>query len=177
LVALPAPGAPTTTPPQTTPRKIKLESMIGRNKAEATTQLANVGLKANIRETVVMAGQPLGVVVDQQPRPKEDAPVFVDAGSSVELVVSVEAPAQPTALGAPDKVKVPADLVGLRFEEAREKLQDVNLGVKRVDDPAGNLPEGQVIRLEPAEGSEVPVLTEVQVVVSARILADGNDLG
>jgi serine/threonine-protein kinase len=93
-----------------------------------------------------------GTVLEQSPTSGE----LVDPGTSVDVVVS-------TGL---ERTLVP-QVVGLSVADARPLITEAGLTISSVREEASDQPEGTVLQVEPAEGSEVDVGSSVVLVASS----------
>src|SRR3546814_18940882 len=85
-----------------------------------------------------------------------DVPAELPRESAVPLVVSQ----------GPQPRTVPGGLAGGTYEDAKAALEKVQLGATKVEEFSDDVEAGRVIGLRPAEGSEAPRDTVVEVVVS-----------
>ena len=69
------------------------------------------------------------------------------------------------ALNTPKDVTIP-DVVGLEYEEAKEKLEELNLKVNKESIVSDEVEEGFVVKTDPAEGRTVKERSTVDVFVS-----------
>ncbi len=95
---------------------------------------------------------PVGEVVDQEPGANQDAP----RGSEVKLFVSK----------GPAPRQVP-DVVGRTIAEASNLLGQAGFAVNQTSEPSDTVPEGRVIRTDPAAGTSQPKGAAITVVVSS----------
>ncbi|RXI98057.1 Stk1 family PASTA domain-containing Ser/Thr kinase [Anaerobacillus alkaliphilus] len=65
-----------------------------------------------------------------------------------------------------DEVLIPADLIGMEYDEVFETLTTLGLLVEREDQNHGEIPEGHVISTNPEAGRTVKVNTTITVFVS-----------
>jgi serine/threonine-protein kinase len=126
--------------------------LAGKTLDEATQILATAGgftpdVTREVSETV-----PNDVVI----RLGDGVPAELPKGEAVPLVVS----------SGPAPRTVPSGLAGGTFEEAKAALAGVQLQAKQVDEFSDDVEKGKVIRVEPAEGQQVPRDSVVSVVVS-----------
>ena len=77
-------------------------------------------------------------------------------GSAVDLVVSK----------GPRPRIIPDDLIGQPYDQVAAELEGLSLVVERVDEPNPDQPEGTVLRVEPAGGTQVERDSTVTVVVA-----------
>src|SRR5581483_1553872 len=131
---------------------VNTPNLIGQSLADARTTLIASGLKVgrithSYNETV-----PVDTVISQTPEPQ----ILLSKGSSVDLEVS---------LGI-HYVAVPNNLVGLTQSDASKNLTAVGLKVKQVVPRNSNQPAGQVLEVDPAAGTQVPVGSGVTLIVS-----------
>jgi serine/threonine-protein kinase len=132
------------------PPPVTVPGVSGRSEADARAALESAGFE--VAATAAFDEQvPAGAVAGQDPAAgKEVAP-----GSQVRLVISK----------GPAPVTVP-NVVGKKYEEARDSLAAGHLGVSRADAFSDSVPAGEVIRQDPVAGEEAPRDSAVTVVVS-----------
>ena len=146
---------------------VPVPSVVGRNRDDAVSTLANAGLQAS-PVALVPSSKPEGTVVAQDPT----AGATVVKGSRVRINVS----------SGPANVTVPS-VTGLPFDQASNQLQQAGFAVARTDvdsdqpkdtvvaqSPTGSAPPGSSIRLSVSKGpttSTVPDVTS-QDETSAR---------
>ncbi|GGG63395.1 putative serine/threonine-protein kinase [Kocuria dechangensis] len=134
------------------PVLVAVPHVSGMDASVAETSVRNAELVPQ-REEVFSDDVPDGNVVATDPA----ADTQVEAGSTVLLEVSK----------GPEEVEVPADLVGLSEEDARDALEDAGLeaGSTRTGNSAW-APEGTVIGTDPSSGTTVPTGSDVALVLS-----------
>jgi beta-lactam-binding protein with PASTA domain len=136
-------------PPVTTDG-VAAPSLVGTTLAEASRRLALEGLVLGDHTEIPHPVEAQGVVTAQSPLPGQQ----LRPGAAVDVAISA---GRPRAL-------VP-NLVGLDGERAVELLERLGFRAeRRVEDALD--PEGRVIRLEPAPGTERELPSLVTVVVS-----------
>ncbi len=118
----------------------------------AVEQIEAVGLEADVEEQPSTEVE-RGIVIEQNPKEGTQ----VSKGSTVTITVST----------GPRRVEVPS-LVGLRYEEAVDALNEVGLKPNRLD-VFSQKPVGQVTAQNPEPGQEVDEGTEVEVRVSKGV--------
>ncbi|WP_370287546.1 Stk1 family PASTA domain-containing Ser/Thr kinase [Nocardioides sp.] len=131
-------------------------SVVGLEQTAAIAALEDAGLGAQVRERVYSESVEAGQVVATDPAPGDR--VLPDA--TVGLTVS----------RGPERYDVP-DLSGLTLEQATAALEEVKMVVgRRAEAFSETVPEGRVIRSDPAFGSAeaeaLPVDTAIGLVVS-----------
>jgi membrane peptidoglycan carboxypeptidase len=169
----PAPPEPTYSPsPTTSPSEETVEmvvvptGLVGQQYASAASALAGVQL---IPEQVdVDSDQPAGTVLSVANEGQE-----VEVGSTIRVEVSngslieEEEEEQTTT--------VPWGLTNQEQGYAQGQLQAAELTPVVQEAPSDTVPEGTVISVDPGEGSEVPVGSEVTLVVSTGPEEESGD--
>lgn len=131
---------------------VAVPNVLGMTQPEAQTALDDEGLKVGtVTEEKSDTVEP-GSVISQNPTAGTD----VEAGSSVGLVV---------AAGA-ELVTVP-DVVGSSKDAALQSLARAQLQVSVTETPSEFMPAGNVVSQSPKAGQQVPVDTQVGIVVSS----------
>ncbi|SDG86131.1 Stk1 family PASTA domain-containing Ser/Thr kinase [Klenkia brasiliensis] len=145
LVALNS-GGGDATPTEPTTASVQVPNLVGQTQAAATAALQQAGLTAGPVTTAASADVAEGSVISSDPA----AGATVDEGTAVALVVSA----------GPDTVAIP-NVVGLTEDEARSNLE--NAGFTRVNSrqEASTEPAGQVVAVEPGQGSQADPETQV----------------
>lgn len=135
-----------------TPARVEVPDVKGLNITEATTRLANAGFETEAQE------QPHPQVAeDVVMRTKPPGGSTAEEGSRVVIVYS----------GGPKLATVP-QLRGEPEEDAVQELQDRGFSIgPRSTETSAAIEQGNVIRTDPTAGSEEPVGTEVNIVVSS----------
>nr|WP_239021891.1 Stk1 family PASTA domain-containing Ser/Thr kinase [Nocardioides jishulii] len=129
--------------------QVRVPNLIGMTEAEAREAIGDAELKVGRVDYEANEDAPADEVISQDP-----SAIYVDPGSSVNLVVSTGAP----------MVEVPF-LVGQDRKAARQVLVDRNLEV-RIQVTESDEPLNQVVRTDPAAYKEVPEGTVVTLFVS-----------
>lgn len=131
---------------------VAVPQVVGLSEAQAQQNLEGVGLNANItREND--NDVPEGIVLGVSPKEGSNA----RSGSAVDLVVSLGKPAVP-------EIKPGTSLAQAQTEIRNAKLKPVHDG--SADEYHSAVPEGRVIRTEPAAGARLNISGEVKLVVS-----------
>lgn len=145
-----AAGPATTETVVVAPATAVVPELVGFDHADAGRAAEDLGLVANTYP--VESDAPAGQVVAQEP----EAGVQLDPDERLRLDVSLG----PDPLVA---VMVP-DVTGAEGAQAREILRRAGFTVLTVDEDAPTPDEvGQVLRQDPAAGTEAPALTQVTV--------------
>ncbi|WP_019811018.1 Stk1 family PASTA domain-containing Ser/Thr kinase [Saccharomonospora halophila] len=133
------------------PRQVQVPNLVDLTRADAEKRLSEAGLKLdpNVEETKVQDPEKQGKVVEQSPA----GGAQLRQGGQVSIVLGVE----------PDEVEVP-NMTGSTFEEAKARLTELDLTVKR-SDVDHEEPEGTVVGQEP-NGGRVTKGSEVELQVS-----------
>ncbi|SQD95619.1 Serine/threonine-protein kinase PK-1 [Parafrankia sp. Ea1.12] len=133
--------------------KPEVPKLIGLAKADAEQDLRDAGLAFTYGAEIASAQIPQGHVVEQDP--KDGA--AVSDGAVVTLRLSSGVP----------KATVP-DLAGLTVDQALPKLTEAKLADGgRSSEASDTVPQGQVVRTEPAAGAVVDPSTSVKLVLSS----------
>ncbi|GHE09670.1 Stk1 family PASTA domain-containing Ser/Thr kinase [Klenkia taihuensis] len=132
-------GGDDETPAEPTTASVQVPNLVGQTQAAAATALQQAGLAAGPVTTQASSDVAEGSVISSDPA----AGTTVDEGTEVALVVSA----------GPDTVAIP-NVVGLTEDEARSNLE--NAGFTRVNSrqEASTEPAGQVIGVDPGQGSQ-----------------------
>ena len=136
------PGAFTTVP----------SGLVGSEVEAATAALTTLGLQADTSRSAYDDDVPAGSVVSVEPAEGEEVP----REGTVDLVVS---------LGVLMRT-IPEGIVGSTSEQAHARLAEQMLEVAPDVLVHGEVPAGEVMSVDPAEGSEVPHSTVVTLTVS-----------
>ncbi len=131
--------------------EVEIPPVAGRVADDAEEVLTDINLKVERREEETDAVEP-GIVIRTEPA----AGQVVTRGSTVVMIVSK----------GPGDVTVPP-VAGLSANAAIEALSAAGLVAQQVPEPSDTVPEGQVIRTSPEEGSSAPKGSTVQVFVSS----------
>jgi beta-lactam-binding protein with PASTA domain len=128
--------------------KVKVPSVRGKRLADATSALADVGLKWRVVE--VNSDQAVGTVVAQDPRPGSS----VVKGSAVRLNISK----------GPRTAALP-DVIGQSFERAAAQLRGAGFSVARTNVDSDE-PKGRVVAQDPGGNTVQPIGSTVTLSVS-----------
>ncbi|HLU75870.1 MAG TPA: Stk1 family PASTA domain-containing Ser/Thr kinase [Nonomuraea sp.] len=123
-------------PPPTT---VKVPGLEAKTREYAESQLEQLGLTPKIEEEF-SAEFDKDTVIKTDPSEGTE----VEKGETVQVFVSK----------GPEKVKVPADLIGMTTEEANARLSELGLNGS-VKTRASSQPEGKVFRTDPKAGTSV----------------------
>ncbi|WP_202977945.1 Stk1 family PASTA domain-containing Ser/Thr kinase [Nocardioides daphniae] len=129
--------------------QVRVPNLIGMTEAEAREAIGEAELKVGRVDYEANEDAPADEVTSQDP-----SAIYVDPGSTVNIVVSTGAP----------MVEVPF-LIGQDRKSAREVLEDRGLEV-RFQTAESDEPVNQVVRTDPAAYKEVPEGTVVTLFVS-----------
>lgn len=159
----PAPPEPTNSPSPSTSPSAETEEMVrvptglvGQQYVAAASALAGVQL---IPEQVdVDSDQPAGTVLSVESEGQE-----VEAGSTIQVEVSNGSEAEQEE---EEMTTVPWGLTNQDQGYAEDQLENAELTPVVQEAPSDTVPEGAVIEVSPGEGEEVPVGSEVTLVVS-----------
>lgn len=139
------------------PERTLMPDLLGQPEASAMAMLGRLGLKVGQRLTQ-RDPERAGLVVSQTPAAGEP----IDQNTSVTLVIGNADPA--------DTIAVP-DVVGLRRDEAQEKLKEAGLAVGEFSTRPGNEP-GLILSQDPVAGVRVAPGTAVSLVIAAQAPPD-----
>jgi eukaryotic-like serine/threonine-protein kinase len=136
------------------PASVTVPNVVGLPFEQASARLTALNLEVAepVEEVPVDPDVEPGTVLEQAPL----ADALVEEGATVTLTIAK----------APRTFPVP-DLTGMTLEEAQITLEDANLTLGDQATEASDVPEGEIIRQEPAADKEVPKDTPVDVVVSS----------
>jgi serine/threonine-protein kinase len=131
----------------------EMPDVVGTQEDEARQELEALGFTDITTEEVERSGPAENEVVAQDPEPSNQ-PIAVD--TPIILTVNVQ----------PPLATVP-DVAGDTPPEAVQEIRDANLRVgQRRREFNEDVPQGQVIRTEPAAGQEVPQNTAINLIIS-----------
>ncbi|MFC7344083.1 Stk1 family PASTA domain-containing Ser/Thr kinase [Saccharopolyspora griseoalba] len=131
---------------------VAVPKVVGLSEAEARQSVERAGLSANVtREND--NDVPEGIVLSVSPEEGSNA----RSGSAVDLVVSLGKPAVP-------QIEPGTSLAQAQTAIRNAKLKPVHDGSS--DEYHSSVPEGRVIRTDPAAGARLNISEEVQLVVS-----------
>lgn len=144
-------GAMVTLTVSSGPGPIAVPDVIAFEPAQARQVLEAAGLRIGSVDTVANVAE-AGVIVATRPAAGTSRP----PGSAIDLVVS----------RGPASIRIP-DLIGLRQEEARERLESAGLRLGTITTrPARRGPVGVVVDQRPAAGALAPNEGRVSLVIS-----------
>ncbi|GAA4521925.1 MULTISPECIES: Stk1 family PASTA domain-containing Ser/Thr kinase [Nonomuraea] len=123
----------------TAPTTVKVPGLEAKTREYAESQLKQLGLTAEVTEEF-SAEYDKDTVIETDPAEGTE----VEKGATVKVVVSKGA----------EKVKVPADLIGMTTEEANARLTELGLS-STIKTRASSQPEGKVFRTDPKAGASV----------------------
>ena len=126
--------------------------VVGLSQQDAEVSLAGVGLTVGQVTARYDDQEPVGTVLEQAPV----AGILVDETGTVDLAVSQ----------GPELTLVPR-VQQLSREDAEAALQEAELEVSQVVERDGAIAAGIVLRVIPAEGTQLPAGQEVTLVVSS----------
>ena len=130
-------------------------ALIGLQQAEAVQMLAAADLRVGeLRQQ--FSSEPFGEVLQQSPT----GGILTDAGGAVSLTISKGI----------EMTIVPVEVVNASVEEAEVLLGERKLVVGDVVFRDGNIPEGTVLGISPAPGTQVPVDTPVTLTVASGMV-------
>ncbi|MGY1807572.1 Stk1 family PASTA domain-containing Ser/Thr kinase [Blastococcus sp. SYSU D00669] len=137
-------------PPAT--QQVAVPNVVNLAQADAESQITGAGLVVGDVTTAPSTAEQAGQVLSTDPA----AGASVDEGTEVDLTVGA----------GPDTVAVPA-VIGLDVDEARDNLRGAgftgNINTEQVDSLA---PEGEVVDVDPAQGSQAALDAEITLSVS-----------
>ena len=137
-----------------TPGLVTVPNLEAKTVAEATKLAETKGLQVTIGREAHSEDVPAGHVIEHLPYPGK----LVREGRSIELVISL----------GPPRAKVP-DLAGKSRADALSRLESAGLRLGTVSrNPDSPKPAEQVLSQNPSPGKEVPIDTEVNVIVSGN---------
>ena len=142
-------------PQQQPPTSIEVPNVVGMTEAEAEDALTGVGLKLGQVTQEHSDTVPAGRIIRQNPA----AARKVSRGTEVRLVVSKGPEAAEETVSAPE-------LSGMSVADALAALDDLGLNGAEAQEYSDTVPEGEIIRQEPAAGTELPLGSTVTIVVS-----------
>ncbi|TDK24623.1 serine/threonine-protein kinase [Arthrobacter crusticola] len=144
---------PSPTPEQTTPEPAAIvidpDQYLGLNIDEATARLTALGLSVN--RSGEPSSEPAGAVIDINPVGT------VSPGQTIQLTFSE----------GPRQVDVPGGLVGQDEGTVRQRLVEAGLTPVNAGSEESDQPAGSVLRVDPAEGTNLNEGSEVAYVVSS----------
>jgi serine/threonine-protein kinase len=137
----------------TRPSHVSVPDVIGQDVDAASQVLDSKGFEVAIK--AVPSGATRNQVVEQDPIPTDRGGGKVEEGSTITLSVS----------SGPAIVAVP-DVTGLSLRDARTRLEKAGFNVITRDEFSNTAPKGEVIRTEPAAGTQLSTSQVVTIVVS-----------
>lgn len=130
------------------------QSIVGMSADDAEAALTQANLKVGETTKEYSDEVEKGAVMSTDPKPGTQ----VEEGSTVNLVIS-------EGKRPPKQVTIP-DLAGQPASAAESALKDLGLDPERRIATSNDVPRGNVIRTDPAAGSQAPVKSDVTVYVS-----------
>lgn len=137
--------------PYLQPGQMRMPDVVGLEEGVARSALQNMGLDLEIEAESPHPTWPAFTIIEQSVQPG----AAVDAGSVIKVTLSQ----------GPPLIEVP-DVVGIRFEEAQQRLTLLDLVVQKYEDWSVETP-GQVVIQDPPPGSLVANRTLMTLVVSS----------
>jgi serine/threonine-protein kinase len=134
------------------PEQVAVPSVIGEDVDGATATLQDAGFEVDVNE--FPNPEPPGTVVEQDPRPGDEA----EEGSTVVLSVS----------GGPGTAEVPR-VEGLPERKAVKKLDRAGFRVESKERFSSDVPAGRAIGTEPEEGTKLERDSVVTLLVSKGV--------
>ncbi|MEZ5171504.1 MAG: Stk1 family PASTA domain-containing Ser/Thr kinase [Acidimicrobiia bacterium] len=131
--------------------EVEIPPLAGRTAEDARDVLEDLNLTVEEQEEETTDVEP-GVVIRTEPA----SGTLVERGSKVVMIVSA----------GPGSVEVP-QVDGLSVNAAVEALTAAGFTVQQVPEPSDTVPADQVIRTDPAGGSQAPQGSTVQLFVSS----------
>ena len=130
---------------------VTVPGVVGLAQPQAEDAIAAAGLVVGTITESPSTTATAGTVTAQDPAKGQK----VDEGAKVDLVVAIKS----------NLVAVP-DVTGMSRDEAIQALARVQLKVATTEAPSDKVPKGDVVSQSPKAGQQVPVDTEVGIVVS-----------
>jgi len=149
-------------------QRVTVPDVTGQTQTAATAAFTDAGLVLGAVTQVCSATVPAGSVVTQDPA----AGTEVAPGSQINLAVSQgPEPAEGEGEGevegeTPQQVAVP-DVSGISSDQAQTALIAAGLVVSITEENNDDIPAGQVVRQEPAAGTQVTAGTRINLIVSS----------
>lgn len=137
--------------PNLQPGQVRMPDLIGLEEAPARSALENMGLRLVVDGEKPHPTWPAFTIIEQS----IPAGAAVDEGSTINVVLSQ----------GPALIEVPG-VTGMRYEEAEQLLQSLDLVVQKYEDWSVETP-GQVVIQDPPAGSLVANRTLMTLVVSS----------
>jgi penicillin-binding protein 1A len=138
------------------------DNLVGEQYPNAASALA--GLDLVPAQVEVDSDQPPGTVLD-----------VAQAGQEVEVRTTIQVQVSNGSAAEEETTTVPWGLTGQDQGSAEGQLQAAELTPVVQEQPSDTVPEGRVISVDPGEGEEVPVGSEVTLVVSTGPEEGGGD--
>jgi serine/threonine-protein kinase len=135
--------------------------LIGKPIAQATAELQAAGFSLGEVTPKFDEGVPADVVLDLGP----DLLPQMPKGSAIPLVVSA----------GPAPRTIPS-LAGLSVDQARQKLEALQLNVTTRNQPTEDVPEGSLMGSEPGSGAEVARGSTVTLIVAVPVTVTVPDV-
>ena len=131
---------------------VRTPKLVGKTRAEALSSLQKVGLSMTVSEEQYSEKREAGTIISSEP----GAGARVEANGTVAVILSK----------GPERFRVP-DVKGMSQSGATSALESVSLQVGQViQDYSRKVPEGQVVRTDPAVGTPLKRDTPVSLTLS-----------
>ncbi len=131
---------------------VRTPKLVGKTRAEALSSLQKVGLSMTVSEEQYSEKREAGTIISSDP----GAGARVEANGTVAVILSK----------GPERFRVP-DVKGMSQSGATSALESVSLQVGQViQDYSRKVPEGQVVRTDPAVGTPLKRDTPVSLTLS-----------
>ena len=130
---------------------VNLEDLLGATEAEAEEVLRHLRLTFSTSEEETDEYEPGHVSWQSR------APGLVPYDSHIELRIAVEP--------VPTTTVIPDNIIGMSFEDARDRLEDLDLRVRSREEESDQRP-GTVLYSEPGVGTEVDLRSTVTLVIA-----------
>lgn len=138
------------------------DNLVGEQYPNAASALA--GLDLVPAQVAVDSDQQAGTVLE-----------VAQAGQEVEVRTTIQVQVSNGSAAEEETTTVPFGLTGQDQGSAEGQLQAAELTPVVQEQPSDTVPEGRVISVDPGEGEEVPVGSDVTLVVSTGPEEGGGD--
>ena len=147
--------------------QVPVPALTGLTEEAARSTIVNARLRVGTVDYVNQTADKAGQVISQTPEGQEQVP----EGTAVDIVIN----------RGPATSKVPSNLVGMTAAEAEKALVAAGFTVKRLDDTPADEPidatAGDVTKVNPAEGADLPKGSEVTITVAKGMSIVPNLVG
>jgi beta-lactam-binding protein with PASTA domain/tRNA A-37 threonylcarbamoyl transferase component Bud32 len=153
-------------PSQTQPQLISAPNVVGKERAEAESQISAAGLDPEVREIEGLDDTTVGTVIRQDP----GANAQLNPNQTVVLEVNI----------GPKKITIPSGLTGQHVDQVRQTLREAgftDVRARPAGTETGNPTKDTVLDIEPGPGQAVTVDTPIVLWVATGSSSVPNWIG